>query len=61
MFTRTGQAPVRRCRPFCIETLEERIALAAYTVTNTASSGPGSLRLAIEQASVQRRPGRDRF
>ena len=35
-----------------VEPLEERIALAVFTVTNTADAGPGSFRQAVRDANV---------
>src|SRR4051812_12059863 len=40
-----------RCRRPLAESLEERIALAVYSVGNTADVGPGSLRQAILNAN----------
>lgn len=39
-------------RPLSIQTLESRALMAAYTVTSTADTGPGSLREGLEQASA---------
>ncbi|QDV47957.1 hypothetical protein Enr13x_78690 [Stieleria neptunia] len=46
----------QRVRRPLVETLERRDLLSALSVVNTADSGPGSLRAAIEQANVATAP-----
>lgn len=43
--------PARRAR-LAVEVLEDRLAPATFTVTNTADSGAGSLRQAILSANA---------
>lgn len=56
MVRRTGRVRTPRprwrfVRP-CLEVLEDRLAPAAFVVTNTADSGTGSLRAAIDAANA---------
>ena len=48
---RFTSAPVTRTAPALAEVLEERLALATYTVSNTNDTGAGSLRQAILDAN----------
>jgi hypothetical protein len=56
---RRGRRTVSRPLParFCLEALEDRLAPAVFTVTNTADSGNGSLRKAVTDANST--PGLD--
>ena len=54
-FRRRGSTSIR-WRPLRVETLENRLLLSTFTVTNTLDSGAGSLRWAIDEANASAGP-----
>ena len=54
LFARTVSRPVKAAARCCprLEVLEDRLAPASFTVVNTADSGFGSLRAAVDAANI---------